>query len=110
MMTKTETVNPIPRAVISVPMRRTHKLPKLYFKGIFIMSLSDNAEARNDLGTVFMALGELGKAPEVLKEAVNAKPDFVLPHYNLGLVHISLSERDAALEDQDSLPISLNMD
>src|SRR5881628_1500688 len=36
MIMKIETVNPIPSAVMSVPTLLTQRLPKLYFKGIFI--------------------------------------------------------------------------
>ena len=36
MITRTATVSPMPRAVISVLTRRTHKLRRLYLSGIFM--------------------------------------------------------------------------
>jgi Flp pilus assembly protein TadD len=44
----------------------------------------DDAEARNNLGAVFMAQGKLAEAIDQFQQALAIKPDHAEAHYNLG--------------------------
>jgi TonB family protein len=62
--------------------------------------------ARHDLGTSYMALGELDKAIEQFEATIDLEPEFSYPYLNLGIVHHLKNDFDEAIECfEDALKI-----
>ena len=57
-----------------------------------------HSEAYNNLGNIYLSMGQSEKALEAVKQALNLKPNFVFAYNTLGTIYIHLNEIDKALE------------
>ena len=57
------------------------------------------AGALVNLGTIFFAARELGKAEDYYRQAVETDPEYALAHFNLGNLYDELGDRAAALAE-----------
>lgn len=61
------------------------------------------AEAHYNLGVTYQNSGKLEKALEAYQKTIGLQPDHKMAHYNLGRIHLLQFDRNAALNEYESL-------
>ena len=57
-----------------------------------------DANAQNNLGEAYEALGRHAESVEAFRQAIRLKPDFGKAYFNLGKTLLAQGNRDAAIE------------
>jgi len=61
------------------------------------------AEARCNLGTIFVFQGKYQEAVTHLTEALRINPNLVWAHYYLGIAYLAIGDRNRALKEYEIL-------